>query len=269
LRFDKSIDNKALYLNNKLCLYDNALILNAGLRHDNHETFGSKTTYRIGVVKNIIPDQMRIRGSYGTGFRAPTLNELFWPDVGWFKGNPNLKPEETSAWEMGVEKNIFKDRLSLSLAYFEQKYTDLIVGWYPPQNIAKAEVKGIEANASLKVTDALTINADYTYLNTEDKTTGKKLPRSPKDKVTISADYRKNNLVLNAQYIYVGKRYDRDRERDELKAYSLVNLGAAYEVSKGITLFGRVHNLFDKKYEEAKGFGTYGLSIFGGIRMSL
>ncbi len=269
LRFDKSIDNKALYLNNKLSFFDNTLILNAGLRHDVHETFGSKTTYRIGAVYDIKPASMRIRGNYGTGFKSPTLNQLFWPDVGWFKGNPDLKPEESSAWEIGIDKRVLKDKIFLSLTYFDQKYKNLIAGWYPPRNIAKAEVKGIEADADLKVSDTVNIKIGYAYLDSKDKETNKKLPRSPKDKVSISADYRKNNLLLNVQYIYMGKQYDRAREGDELKAYSLVNLSASYKVSKEITLFGRIHNLFDQKYEEAKGFNTYGLSIFGGIRMSL
>jgi vitamin B12 transporter len=269
LRFDKSIDNNAVYLNNKLSFFDNALILNAGLRHDEHKTFGGKTTYRIGAVYNIMPAAMRIRGNYGTGFTAPTLNQLFWPDVGWFKGNPDLKPEESSSWEIGIDKEILKDKISLSVTYFDQEYKNLIAGWYPPRNIAKAQVKGIEADTALKVSDAVNIKVGYAYLDSKDKETGKKLPRSPKDKVSISTDYRKNNLMLNAQYIYIGKRYDRDRERDELGAYSLVNLSASYRVSKGITLFGRVHNLFDEKYEEARGFGTYGLSVFGGLRVSL
>jgi vitamin B12 transporter len=269
LRFDKSIDNSAVYLNNKISFFDNALILNAGLRHDEHETFGGKTTYRIGAVYNIMPASMRIRGNYGTGFTAPTLNQLFWPDVGWFKGNPDLKPEESSSWEIGIDKEILKDKISLSVTYFDQEYKNLIAGWYPPRNIAKAQVKGIEADTALKVSNAVNIKVGYAYLDSKDKETGKKLPRSPKDKVSISTDYRKNNLMLNAQYIYIGKRYDRDRERDELGAYSLVNLSASYRVSKEVTLFGRVHNLFNEKYEEARGFGTYGLSVFGGLRVSL
>jgi len=270
LRFDKSIDNKAVYLNNKLKFFKESLIINAGLRYDDHEMFGSETTYRVGAVYNIKPADMRIRGNYGIGFRAPTLNDLFWPGA----GNPNLKPEKSSSWEIGIEKDIAKDKLSVSITYFDQTYNDLIqwaevAPWvWQPQNIAKAEVRGIEADAKLKLTDNINVKAGYAYLDTED-TVGKKLSGRPRDKVSISADYRKNNLMLNTQYIYVGKRYNREGERDELGAYSLVNLNASYKVSKEITLFGRIHNLFDKKYEEVKDFGVYGLSAFGGLRISL
>jgi vitamin B12 transporter len=252
-----------VYLNNKLSFFENTLILNAGLRHDEHETFGGKTTYRIGAVYNIMPAAMRIRSNYGTGFTAPTFNQLFWPGF----GNPDLKPEESSAWEIGIDKEILKDRVSLSVTYFDQKYANLIAGW-PLRNIAKAQVRGIEADTVLMVSDAVNIKVGYAYLDSKDKETGKRLPRSPRDKVSVSADYRKNNLMLNAQYIFVGRQYDGVGERDELGAYSLVNLSASYRVSRKITLFGRVHNLFDEKYEEAKGYGVYGLSAFGGLKVS-
>lgn len=97
LRFDKSIDNKALYLNNKLKLFKEDVVFNAGLRYDDHETFGSKTTHRIGAVYNIKPAALRIKSSYGTGFRAPTLNELFYQDLWGSSGNLNLRPERCTS----------------------------------------------------------------------------------------------------------------------------------------------------------------------------
>ncbi len=156
--FDKSIENKASYFNNKLKLFKEDLVLNAGLRYDDHETSKSKATYRIGAIYTIRPIALRIKGSYGTGFRAPALNELFFP----FYGNLNLEPEETTSWEIGLEKDFFSDRLFMSLIYFDQEYKNLIDTdplTFTAENIAKAEVKGIEVTAGLKLSDNINVKA--------------------------------------------------------------------------------------------------------------
>ena len=268
-QFDQTIENKALYFNNKLKLLKEALVFNAGLRYDDHETFGSKTTYRVGAVYNIKPAELRIKGSYGTGFRSPNFNELFWPaDPKWGGGgNPNLKPEKTNSWEAGIEKDFLNEKVMLSATYFDQKYDDLISGW-PPVNIAKAEVKGIEVDATLKVTDNINIKAGYTYLDTEDKATGQSLPLRPTDKLNLSAEFSTKDMSVIADYTFVSERYDSWVSRN-LSSYSLVNLSSSYKMTRGLTIFARIDNLLDEDYEEAGGYGTPGLSIFGGIRVSL
>ncbi len=266
--FDKSVDNKALYLNNKLMLFKESLVLNAGIRYDDHETFGDITTFRIGALYNVEPAVLRIKSSYGTGFRAPTLNELFWPSDPLFGGggNPDLKPEETNSWEIGIEKDIFDKKAVLSVTYFEQDYDELISGW-PPVNIAEAEMKGIEIDAALKLSDTLNIAAGYTYLDTEDKETGSRLPFRPKDKLNLSIEFSAEVISVIANYIFVGERFDNFVSRD-LSSYSLVNLAGSYRLTKSMTLFVRIDNLFDEDYEEAGSYGTPGISVFGGIKIN-
>lgn len=264
--FDRSLNNKALYLNNKLKLLKEDLVINAGLRYDDHETFGNKTTYRIGAIYSIKPAALRIKSSYGTGFRAPSFNELFFP----FYGNLNLKPEESTAWEIGLEKDILKDRASISLTYFDQKYKNLIqsdpLTWMA-ENIANAEIKGIEVDATLKVTNNINIKGGYTYLDTEDKDTGERLPLRPKDKLNLSTEFSTKDISMIANCTFIGKRYDSSVSRD-LPSYFLVNLAGNYKVAKWLTAFARIDNLFDADYEEAGGYGTPGFSIFGGIKIS-
>jgi len=96
--YDEDIENKAIYMNSKIKLLNNNLILNGGIRYDNHQTFGKKTTYRIGFLYNIMPYALKIKANYGTAFKAPTLNDLFWPNTGWAMGNPDLKSEKSWAW---------------------------------------------------------------------------------------------------------------------------------------------------------------------------
>lgn len=274
--FDETVDNKALYLNNKAKLFNDDLVLNAGLRIDDHETFGEETTYRIGAVYNVRPASLTVKASYGTAFRAPTLNELFYNDPYGSSGNLNLKPEKSSSWEIGIEKEIVKDRVSVSLTYFDQKYDDLIDwietppgSWlYSPENISKAEVKGFEAGVSAKVTEDVTVASSYTYLDTENKNTGQRLRRRPKDKVSVSAEYSGGPVALFAEYTFVGKVYD-SASVGNLGSYSLVNLSGSYKFRKDTSFFARVDNLFDEDYSTAGGYNTPGLSAYAGIKFEM
>ena len=93
-----------------------------GLRHDDHEISGTKTTYRVGALYDIQSAGLKVKANYGTGFRAPTFNELFYP----FYGNPNLLPESSTAWDLGLEKSILQNQGTLSITYFDQNYRNLI-----------------------------------------------------------------------------------------------------------------------------------------------
>jgi vitamin B12 transporter len=261
--FNRTIDNLALYLNNKLSLFDGALVLNAGVRNDDHETFGSETTYRVGALVNLEDSGLRIRGSYGTGFRAPSFNELFFP----FFGNPDLKPEESEAWEAALEKD-FGERVTASVAYFHQEYENLIEfdpSTFLAGNVAEARVEGVETGVTVHATDRVDVGVHYTHLDAEDETTGGRLNRRPEDKVVVTADYSGEGFSLNADYVYVGEVFDVPAGRD-LDAYSLVNVAGSYDVTDNLALFARIENLFDEDYETAGDFNSPGFSVYGGIK---
>ncbi len=264
--FDKTSNDRALYLNNRLRLFDESLVLNAGLRYDDYDTFGSKTTYRVGALYNIKTASLRIKGSYGTGFRAPSFNELFFP----FYGNINLKPEETKAWEAGIEKDLLKDRVVLSVTYFDQRYTDLIdtdPNTFTAANISSAKVKGVEISASLKVTEAINVRAGYVHLDPKNEDTGERLPLRPENKVILSTDYSTGPVSLSANYTFTGERSDSSSLRT-LSSYSLVNLSGNYRITKWLTAFARIDNLFNAHYEEVGGFNVPGSSVFGGVKIT-
>lgn len=134
-------------------------------------------------------------------------------------------------------------------------------------NIAKAEVKGIEVNAALKVTDNLNIKTGYTYLDTEDEATGQRLTRRPQDKFNLGAEFLEKDMSLGASYTFVSERYDSSVRRD-LASYHLVNLNGSYKITKWMSVFGRVENLFGENYEEAGSYNTPGFSVYGGIRLT-
>ena len=119
--FAKELDNFAYFFQDELRLFDR-VILSAGRRHDDHSEFGGATTHRAGVVVLVPETASRVRGSWGEGFRAPTINDLFFPGF----ANPNLQPEHSESWEAGVDQSFFAKRVRLGATYFENKFRNLI-----------------------------------------------------------------------------------------------------------------------------------------------
>lgn len=263
--FDESIDNRAGYLNAKLGLIDDALILNAGLRYDDHSTFGDAVTYRTGVLYNFKPLEMRFKANLGSGFRAPSLNELYYPNY----GNLGLKPERSIGYDVGIEKDLLGKKLVIGATWFWQRYHDLIQSdpnTYSAVNIGNALTEGVEVTATALPLDDLKLTAGYTCLNAVDKDTGASLSLRPRNKFTSSVEYTLAKLTVIGEYRYVAKRYDATLNRD-LSPYALVNLKGSYLLYKNLSLFARIDNLLDKAYEEAGGYGTPGISAFGGVKV--
>ncbi len=262
--FDKSRESHAYYLNNRVILLKD-LIFNAGIRYDHYELSGSRTTYRVGALYNLRNAGLRIRSNYGTGFRAPSMNELYFP----FFGNPDLKPEKSYAWDAGMDKDLFSERLTLTVTYFREKYKDLInYDSGLPKNISRADVKGIETGLKIKVSQVIDFRAGYVNLDTEDRGTGQRLSRRPEHRANMQLNVVKGDFSGTVYYIYTGGRYDA-AIKENLPPYSIVNLSADYKFSRHLTTFMRIENLFDKDYEEAGGYGRPGFSAYGGIRWML
>jgi vitamin B12 transporter len=272
----KTANTKGYYIQDQIKLWDR-LFATLGVRIDDHSRFDTETTCRIAPAYLIKETGTKMKGTFGTGFKAPTLYQLYAPADLWGPiGNKDLKPEKSKGWDFGVEQDLLKNKVILGATYFRNDFKDLIQyemgqGYI---NIAKAKTEGVELFLSVKPVDDLTVRVNYTYTDTEDKTTGETLIRRPKNKIGFDLNYHFiNKGNVNLGVIYVGKRDDKDfsispPRRVKLDQYTLVNLAASYDISKNFQLFGRVENLLDKEYEEAKGFGTPGLSFFGGMKLS-
>ncbi len=268
---EKTARTTGYYLQDQIKLW-NSWFTTLGLRVDDHSRFGTETTYRITSAYLIHRTGTRLKGSFGTGFKAPTLYQLYSQ-----YGEKNLDPEESTGWDIGIEQSLFHNRLSLGFTYFNNDFDDLIdfesnTSRYI--NVAEAQTQGIEVFASLRPIDDLTFLASYTYTDTEDKETGKDLLRRAQNKFALNVNYQfmdKGNVNLNL--VYVSKRDDNDYStwpatRVELDEYVLVDLAASYDITGNIQVFGRVENLLDEDYEEVKGFGTPELSAFAGCKLS-
>ncbi len=264
----KSASTRAFYIQDKVDLFE-SFFATLGLRVDDHSRFGSKTTFRIAPAYIFKNTGTKLKATYGTGFKAPTLYQLFDPSI----GNINLRPEKSKGWDAGIEQSFLKEKITVGATYFRNDFKDLIdydwaLGYI---NIDKAKTEGMEVFISIRPIEDLTISANYTYTDTEDKETGEKLLRRPRQKGSLNLSYRfldKGNLNLNI--IYVGERDDLKPypRRGEVGGYTVVNLAASYDIHKNFQLFGRIENLFDKKYEDAWGYGTAGFSVYGGIKLN-
>lgn len=273
---NRSATNLAFYAQDVIRLFER-LYTTVGVRTDDHNRFGRHTTYKAGSSYLIEKTGTTLKASYGTGFKAPALFELYSS----FGGNPNLNPETTAGWDAGIEQSIWHNRVQLSSTYFQNRIKNLIVfNNNLNQNISKARTQGIETAITVHPCQKMTLQGNYTYTDTKDlssntSTSGDPLLRRPRHQYSIKLNYTPiKKLNLNVLVSHVGLRNDLNfvtfpADPVKLKAYTLVNLAAQYHLSKHLTLFGRLANLFDTPYEMVKGYGTARISAYGGLQFKL
>ena len=266
----KSARTTGFYLQDSIKIQD-TFFMTLGIRFDHHDRFGTETTYRIAPAL-LLKSGTKLKATYGTGFKAPSLYQLYAPATAWgLVGNQNLEPEKCKGWDIGIEQFLFNDRLTLSFTYFQNNFEDLILydfiqGYI---NINQADTKGFEIFMSAGPLKNLTINGSYTYTDATDKETGEQLLRRPKHKANLTFNLRLfKKANANLFIIYVGKRLDLFPYPTitEAPAYTLFNLAASYQLSKNIEVFGRIDNLLDQDYEAVLGYGTPGRSAYIGIK---
>ncbi len=252
--------------------------LSAGLRIDDHNRFGSAWT--IGANGSVtIADDLRLRASYGEGFKAPTLFQLF-SDY----GNQALRPERSRSLDIGIEKG---DRnngaLHASFTLFRRDSRDLIdfvscfgvtggicagrpFGTY--NNVGKARAEGIEAELGARLTGRLKAGAVYSYVKATNRANGRDLARRPRHALTLSADWQTplHDLTLGADLRVVSARFDDAGNARRLPGFALFTLRASLPVSDMIELFGRIENVGDKTYQTVAGYGAYGRTAAFGAR---
>ncbi|MBF0587121.1 TonB-dependent receptor [Prosthecochloris sp. N3] len=256
----------------------NGLKLVGVIRYDDHDTFGDRTTWRVAPSYKV--DETTLKASYGTGFRVPGLYELYGPSVfyGGIEypvGNPDLEPETSKGWDIGIEQKI-ADRIRSGVTYFRTDFEDQIIyGNGYEQADGTTEIQGVETFIEWAASDEVFLAADYTWTETEDPD-GNELERRPRHKFGLTGSWDvtdKARLAANMQWVGDRKASSRSKDKDgnpvgELDSYVLVNLTGSYQVTENIELYGRVDNLLDEFYEEAWSYATPGLSAYGGIRLT-
>ena len=258
--FDESVDVTSVYV--QQAWSGDRLHLTAGGRWDDHSQFGDETTYRLAASWQA-STSTRIHGSWGTGFKAPTLNDLYFP----FFSNPDLVPETSTAFDLGVEGTWLADRLRIDLTFFDTDFEDLIVfdfATFLPQNLAEAEASGAELTVEWRPGAKLQVLASHTWLDSEDLASSLPLPRRAEQTTTLQLFFKPiERLTGTASLVLARDRFDTggvpmdDSER--------VDLALHYRVRPGLVPYLRVENLFDEDYEEVPGFTTPGATAALGL----
>lgn len=257
------------------------LFLTGGARRDDHSTFGEFDTYRLTAAYLVPGTDTKLRASRGTGFRTPSLDELFGVydfGLGPFDyGNPDLQPEESTSWDAGIEQGFWSGRLKLGATYFEIDTDNLIVFDFgcgfgaPVCNFNEPGItqrNGVELSASAIVTEGLAVTAGYTYTDTE-TADGERLTYVPRHNFVVGFDAQPIDKVdLNVTVKYLADSiHSVGPPAVELDDYVLVSAKASYEFIPGWKAYVRGENLLDEDYETILGYGTAGLSVYGGLTM--
>ncbi len=247
----------------------------ANVRYDDNENFGGHTTWRVAPAYVIEATGTKLKASAGTAFKAPSLIQRFQDSPPYYYGNRDLKPEESLGLDAGFEQAIFGGRAQFGATYFYNDITNLIVpsdDFTTSVNVGKAKTSGVEVFASADITESFRVRADYTYTEAIDEDTDTQLLRRPRNKASLSAGWTASDaLLLTASLVYIGEAADIDRSTYAdvtLPGFLLVNVAADYKLKEGVSLFGRIDNLFDKHYENPNGFEGTGIGAYAGLRFT-
>ncbi len=262
----KTMNTLGYFLQDQINLFDRSFTT-LGVRYDDNNRFGGHETWRANELYTIKETGTRLRGSYGTGFKAPTLNQLY--DTIYGTGNVNLKPETSHGWDVGVEQDVFKKLSTLGISYFDNAFNNLIVANVAPyvnQNVSKAKANGIESFVEVRPMTDLTLRGSYTYQQTQNLDTGTQLLRRPRDKASFDTDYRfLEKAHFHVNLLMVGKKSD---YASTVAGYAMLNFAGSYDVHKNVQLFARIDNVLNKQYEEVYGYGTSGVAGYGGVKVN-
>lgn len=260
------------------------LTTNVGLRHDRHTDFGNHVSFSANGVYSPNEGNTTVRASYGEGFKAPTLYQLFS-----VYGNRALRPETAKSWDVSVAQRALDGAVEASATWFHRKTTNLVdfnycnavgdpsplcvsdgfggvlFGFY--DNVAAARAHGLELELMLHPVAALDVSAHYSFTKSTDATTGLDQARRPRHNLGGSIDYRwPFGLKTGASLTHFSASFNDAFNTQRLPDYVLVDIRASYPLVKGVELYGRIENLFDAQYETALGYGSPGRAVYAGVR---
>jgi vitamin B12 transporter len=263
--------------------YFKSLFLSGTVRHDQNNTTDDYTTWHLNGSYLVPGKTFRLHASVGTGVKYPSFGDLY----GFFTGfapNPNLVPEESIGYDVGLETKLLGGRAVVDVTYFSADLTNEIALACPPplficspfNRAGESTRKGVEVAARYALTPELTLGASYTFLNAREDT-GLEEVRRPRNSGRLDVNYAflKGRGNFNFAAIYNGDMKDLVTDagfidhRVTLGDYWLLRAAASYKLQQGVEVFGRVENLLDQHYQEVFGYNaTPGVAAFAGIKLT-
>ena len=250
----------------------------AGIRADDHSRAGSALTFRVAPTYLIRATGTRFKASLGSGFKSPSLYQLFAPASAFGPiGNPLLRPERVLGWDVGVEQSLAGGRTLLGVTWFESSFRDLIdfdftAGYI---NVGRARTQGLEVTAEARPSAGSRLLASYTRLSARDLGAGTELLRRPRDRFSAEAGSRLfGQLDLAVHALWVGRRFDVDTSdfaypTVTMPSYVLLDLILTKALGSGFEIFARVDNLLNVDYQTVWGYGSPGITFRTGFRLTI
>jgi len=233
----------------------------ASVRYDDNEAFGGESTGGLGWSANL-PAGVKLYASYGTAFKTPSFNELYFPGF----GNPDLDPETSESLEVGIEGRPAWGWWSIRA--YRTDIDDLIATVFDPvtgeafpQNVDRARIDGLEAEVETALA-GWDVAAAVNLIDPEDRTTGNQLPRRPKTTLTLAANRSFERLRVGAKLVAQDERFDNVDNTVKVDGFVTVDLTADYRLRPGLFLRGRIGNLFDEDYQTVATFNSPGRHAF-------
>ncbi len=277
---DEDIDTDSFIVEYRGQISEN-LSVQASARNDDNSDFDDKTTGRISAAWQVA-ERTTLRSAWGTGIKNPTFTERF----GFFTnfiGNPDLKPEESEGWELGIDQRLLDDRLRLSATWFDEELEDEINGFAFDAGLGDftavnedgtSERQGLELSARWLLLEGLSLNAAYTWLDSSDPDGSDEIRRAEHiGSANLNWDFMSGRANLNLQVDYNGEQDDfffpptpPFQERVELGDFTLISLAGSYRVLDSLELYARLENATDANYEEVFGFVAPGRTAIAGLR---
>ena len=275
--FSQALNTLAFFGQDELTLFDR-LVLGGGLRWEDNNVYGTSLTGRASAALLVNEIGSKLRFAWGQGFRAPTINDLFFPGF----SNPDLQPERSTSWEVGADQRLWKDRIRFGATYFNQHFTNLIqfvfdptTFLFEPQNVGRARIQGVEAYAAFDPFPWLSLYANYTYLDAKDLDTGQEVPRVPRNAVNTGVTVTPwSRLSLFMQASVVSSQLESEFAGRN-PAYYRIDAGGTFLVFgqygrlNRLELTLRIQNLTNQKYDEVLGFPAPGINALAGLRAYL
>lgn len=250
------------------------LDMHAGMRMDRNDKSRNKTTWRLGGAAFLV-EGLKLSANYATGFKQPSINDLYWPATAFSSGNPGLKPEESRGWDAGVSyQRQYEDLyVDTSITWFTQEFTNLIAwaktgpSFWQPSNVGKAVTRGLEFSAAMRY-DIFSLRGNWTLLDAKNAIDGTWLNRRARESGSVTAGVLANGFDAEVQWYVVGPRFSDTGNRSGMKGYQRTDIRLAYRVNDMVKLHLRGENITDELYEEIAGYGVAGRTFYTGVSLT-
>jgi vitamin B12 transporter len=273
-QFSEELNTVSLFGQGEIRLFDR-LFLGGGVRWEDSDTFDDSVTGRVSAALVIRETGSKVRFAWGQGFRAPTINDLFFPGF----SNPDLAPERSESWEIGIDQKFWADRIRAGATYFNTHFTNLIqfafdpgTGLFRPENVGRASTEGVEVYLEVDPLPWLSVYGSYTYVDARDITAGTELRRVPRNSWAtglVGTPHERLRLFVQAKVVssqlestFAGRN----------PGYYRLDVGGTFRILGkvgylgGLDLTARIDNVTDQRYDEVQGFPALGINALVGLR---